>query len=391
MRLDGDRELSGARIAMILTNGFAPDKRVLKEATTLASAGAEVVIFAWDRSGTYARQEQVLQNVTVRRVHVASRNGLGARQLPRFLQYWRNVAAMIRAERWDVIHAHDLDGLVAAALCRRSATHVVFDAHELFPLMVEEKLGRIAARAAWSIEKQLLRVPDLVITDGDARARVYRTVFGVKDVVPLENTVNADAFGDRAALRQVRRTELGIPSDAFVIGVFTFLSQARDLDLLWRASMKLNDVWLVVGGDGAGAAAVKSLARTNDRVRFLGHVNDVETWYAATDMIYYAIDPGSRNSRLGFPNNVGMAVGAGIPLLTTDVGFCGRLVRRYGIGRVMSEPTVESLCEAVDEMRKPDNYRQLVLRSRCARNRMSWQRSERALLGAYARLLGRTN
>ncbi|MFL5616670.1 MAG: glycosyltransferase family 4 protein [Gemmatimonadaceae bacterium] len=383
--------IAGARIAMILTNPFAPDRRVLKEATSLAEAGADVVIFAWDRSGSYPSTERVTPNLSVRRFHVRSENGLGARQLPRFLQYWRVVAKAIRAESWDVIHAHDLDGLVAASLCSRAARRVVFDAHELFPLMVEEKLGAIAGRAAWGIERQLLKVPHLVITDGEARARVYRNVLGVPEVVSLENTVDAGSFGDRDALRAVRRAELGIPSDAWVIGVFTFLSQARSLDLLWQAAAELNDVYIVVCGDGAGAAKVRELAKRNVRVRFLGHVRDVESWYATTDMIYYAVDPGSRNSRLGFPNNVGMAVGAGIPILTTNVGFCAHLVRRYGLGKVMRAASVENVCESVAQIRNPDTYRELVASAQRARERLSWKRSERELLEAYQRLLRRTN
>src|SRR2546426_7122392 len=115
------RRLAGVRVAMVLTNPYRPDVRVQKEAVALAESGAEVVIFAWDRNGELPTAERLSDRVTVRRVHIASRDGLGLRQLPRFGRYWLAAARAISAERWHVIHAHDLDGLVGAVIARPGA------------------------------------------------------------------------------------------------------------------------------------------------------------------------------------------------------------------------------------------------------------------------------
>ena len=70
-------------IAMLLSNAFRPDPRVLKEAAALAAAGYAVTVIAWDREGKLPPQEQV-DGFTVRRVpDVRSSSGAGPRQRAR--------------------------------------------------------------------------------------------------------------------------------------------------------------------------------------------------------------------------------------------------------------------------------------------------------------------
>jgi glycosyltransferase involved in cell wall biosynthesis len=49
--------LSSRRVVMLLSNAFRPDPRVLKEARSLAGAGYEVTVIAWDREGAYPPEE----------------------------------------------------------------------------------------------------------------------------------------------------------------------------------------------------------------------------------------------------------------------------------------------------------------------------------------------
>jgi len=183
-----DLRLQGVRVAMLLTNPYRPDVRVQKEAFALAASGAEVVVFAWDRSGRLPAVEHPRDGVTIRRSHIVSRDGLGIRQFPRFVRYWRAAARAVSAERWDVLHAHDLDGLVGAVLAHRRGARLVYDAHELFALIVGHRLGALAERASWALERRLVRQVDLVITDGPARARVLRRGHGLASPLVIANT-----------------------------------------------------------------------------------------------------------------------------------------------------------------------------------------------------------
>jgi len=382
--------LRGVRVAMLLTNPYRPDVRVQKEAFTLAGAGAEVVVFAWDRRGKLPELEEPCRGVTIRRLYISSRDGLGVRQLPRFVRYWRAVARAVSAERWDVLHAHDLDGLVAAVITRRRGARLVYDAHELFALMVGHRLGPFAERVSWVLERCLVRRADLVITDGRARARALQRVLRIPLPVAVENTAPAAVGSAPAESRVSLRHAHSIPGDAWVVGVFASLTKAKVLAPLWEALDGWPDSWVVVAGEGPEAATVAALATRHPRVRYLGYVKDLAPWYKAVDMIYYALSSMTRNSRLGFPNNVAAAAVAGVPLLVADVGECGRLVRRYRLGFVMPEPSTRYVLQGMAALRRPDTYASYVAAASAARPRFTWEQAGRKLVEAYQRLLKRT-
>lgn len=384
-----DSPLRGVRVAMLLTNPYRPDVRVQKEAFALAAAGAQVVVFAWDRSGRLPTIEQPYEGVTIRRLLIRSRDGLGIRQFPRFLRYWRAAARAVGAERWDVLHAHDLDGLVGAVLSNRGDARLVYDAHELFALIVGHRLGAVAERASWALERCLVRQVDLVITDGHARARALRRIFRIPAAVAVENTAAAAIGSAPAESRASLRRAHGIPADAWVIGVFASLTKAKVLEPLWVALDRLPDSWVVVAGDGPEASAVAAVATRHPRVLYLGYVQDLAPWYRAIDVVYYALSSRTRNSRLGFPNNVAAAAVARVPLLVADVGECGRLVRRHRLGYVMPEATVEDVVNGMANLRRPEMYAAYVAAARAASPRFTWEQSAQTLVEAYQRLVGR--
>jgi len=113
-------------------------------------------------------------------------------------------------------------------------------------------------------------------------------------------------------------------------------------------------------------------------------------WYKAVSMLYYALSSMTRNSRLGFPNNVAAAAVAGVPLLVADVGECGRLVRRYRLGFVMPEPSTRYVLQGMAALRRPDTYASYVAAASAARPRFTWEQAGRKLVEAYQRLLKRT-
>jgi len=381
--LEVRRDLDGLRVGMILTNGYAPDIRVEKEALALSEAGAKVVIFAWDRTGDRKPREEIAPNCEVRRLVVRSKDGLGARQLPRFARYWSDVVRAINRETWDVLHAHDLDGMVPTLFCRPPRIGCVYDAHELFPLMVGERLGACSQGAAWGMERWFVRRARLIITDGEPRARIYRNALRAKRVIVVENTVDLARFGASRTNRASLRASLTIPENAWVIGVFTSLSSAKDLGTLWQALEQWPDTWVLIAGGGRDSGRVQDLARNHSRVRYLGYVPNVATWYSAVDAVYYALNPESRNSRLGFPNNVATAAASGVPIVVADVGECGRLVRRFRLGPVFVSGRVQELLSAMNLLRDPSVYRQYVDNIAKAQERFSWDRSRQRLVDGY--------
>src|SRR5205823_9011768 len=121
------------------------------------------------------------------------------------------------------------------------------------------------------LERRLLRTADVVITDGRPRALAYRIALGVQPAI-VENTVDAAAFKPDQSRRRDYRASLGIPGDAWVVGVFSGLTDVERFEGLWKVVGALPNVWVIVAGAGRGADRVRRVASSSPRVRYLGYV-----------------------------------------------------------------------------------------------------------------------
>jgi glycosyltransferase involved in cell wall biosynthesis len=145
----------------------------------------------------------------------------------------------------------------------------------------------------------------------------------VEDRTPLERigVAPSGSPAPRAASPDAvaaARRELGIGEDARVIGVISRFRHEKGLDVLLRAIRSLHDlngVHLFLAGTGPEEAALRALAAQAPMpVHFLGHRDDLEVWYAVSDVI---VIPSRRES---FSRAALEAMAAGRPLVATRVG-----------------------------------------------------------------------
>jgi glycosyltransferase involved in cell wall biosynthesis len=117
----------------------------------------------------------------------------------------------------------------------------------------------------------------------------------------------------RAEMRQ----ELGLAPDARVIGAVARLAEQKRFDRLLEA-MKLlpKDVQCIIAGDGPLGDELRRLATTlgvADRVRFIGHRDDVGNVLMALDLFVVSSD------KEGLANAMLEALFLGIPVVSTAV------------------------------------------------------------------------
>lgn len=166
------------------------DRIFFKEARSLAKAGAEVVVLCRSGMTLPARADGVrFENHT-------GRGGLGRRAL--------SVGAMedaIRAGRYDVIHCHEPDSLVAALRVKRSTgAKVIFDSHESWGGTLAGRFPRPLwgpiERAFQIVERQYLRRCDAAIGASLAISEYLgRSTRGI-NAVTIFNAPLADVFGE---------------------------------------------------------------------------------------------------------------------------------------------------------------------------------------------------
>jgi glycosyltransferase involved in cell wall biosynthesis len=362
---------------MLLSRGYEPDRRVQKEAHTLAADGFRVTVIAWDREQRFpahavesapallastlgadkehftAERAEIFEGdrekraavlpVSIIRVCVPAGYGTGRDLLRKMPLFWWRAWHELRRARPDVVHAHDLDTLPLAYLYGRGAgIPVVFDAHEFYPGMVRANVGKLISRALEVFERACAPRVDAVITVGERLADHYRAM-GANVWIVHNSQPSADP-GLIEEMGRAKRQSLGLPDDALVVVYIGMLSRSRLIAPLLDAAAALERVWLVIGGEGAQQAAVLAAAEHNPRIRWLGWVEpeDVQAVVAAGDVVYYGLDAANPNSRYFMPNLAFLALTAGRPLLVTPVGEIAAVVQETGCGIVMETATAEA-------------------------------------------------
>ncbi|WP_445256059.1 glycosyltransferase [Nocardioides aurantiacus] len=206
-------------------------------------------------------------------------------------------AARLAGTRVTLVAAHDMDVVALGGRClpvstvatlRAVSALVVLAPSQSEYLHEEEGVGR----HWWS------RTREAVIPNGIA--------------VPA---LPAPGLGHRV------RAELGVPQDAFVIGVVARLSEQKAHEVLLEAVERLRRshprTWLLVVGGGARETELRELAErlgVADQTRFLGVRRDVGRLLAAMDVSCLS------SVHEAAPISVIESMAAGLPVVATECG-----------------------------------------------------------------------
>jgi UDP-glucose:(heptosyl)LPS alpha-1,3-glucosyltransferase len=142
----------------------------------------------------------------------------------------------------------------------------------------------------------------------------------------------------REKARVAVRDQWGIPRAAAVVVFVGSGFQRKGLDRLlsiWQ-SPRLQETWLLVVGDDAGMRRYKRLAETvgQGRIVFTGRQTDVESYYAAADLIAL---PAVQEA---FGNVVLEALSSGLPVLVS---------REVGAAEVLSGTLLQGIIDRPDD------------------------------------------
>lgn len=254
----------------------------------------------------------------------------------------RRLAAYVRAERVDVIHAHKFGSNVWATVAGRALKVPIIIAHE----------------HTWSFEGQpvrklldrhlVARYSDAVIAVSDAdRRRMISTVgMPVDKVVLIPNGIVWPSDGDPAAVRR----EMGIEPDAPVLAMVAVLRAQKAIPVMLEAMRPLAERFprlrlLIAGaGDQGDLRRAASALGVADAVVFLGPRVDVPNILAAADVGVLSSD------YEGMPLAVLEYMAAGLPVVATAVGGVPQVVEPERTGILVPRRDPSALAAAIGRL-----------------------------------------
>ena len=423
---------AGRRLVLLLNNPFVSDSRSWKIAGSLAALGWTVTVVARRADGLPDREERdgfaVIRLEQPRplawlpspRLPDADRGAVGngkavARSTPgailraaiatvagrpiqalRYLllarQWADRVAAVVPSA--DVWQAEGLITLpVALGLRRRRGGHVVYDARDL--QVESSRFARLPGpwrRLLARRERAWAQAADATITANAPYAEVLVRTLGVESVVVFNGPQVADAAARSAPEPIDVRERLGLAASTRIVLCLGNVAPGRGVEQLCRAIADVPQADLLIVGPG-GEFRERLRAEAADlpaaeRIHFLPAVapDDIPSWTAAADVAAMAIQPTTLNHRLTTPTRLFDALGAGVPIVASDLPGMAAIVRSTGSGVVCDPSDPASIARALREVLDASPERRQAFRDAAltaARGPYAWERQVRTLLGVY--------
>jgi glycosyltransferase involved in cell wall biosynthesis len=260
------------------------------------------------------------------------------------LRHVRQLRDLIRRlGPFDVLHGHSSKaGALLRLAARGSGAPCIYTPHAFITL--DPEIGRLPGLAYGSIERALAPLAHRIVCVSTTEYRHARKL-GIPDhrlaVVPNGITTLPPANG------LAIRSELGIPSDALVIGGVGRLTHQKAMERLLSAfalgAATLPGTWLVIAGDGPAMRALREQAETlgvSDRVLLPGHVDGAR--------VIAAFDIFALPSRYeAFPYVLLEATARALPVVMTETGGAGDIVRNELNGYVTPQGNMEAFSARV--------------------------------------------
>ena len=146
-------------------------------------------------------------------------------------------------------------------------------------------------------------------------------------------------------------------ADRLVVGAMGRLSEEKGFDLLIRAMSRValeRSVELWIAGEGGQRAALQRLIDElgqSERIKLLGHVDDMQTFYESLDV--FALS----SIREGLPNVLLEAMALEVPVIATCIAGVPSLVQDGDNGLLVEPGSVDALHAALSRMLTDDPLR----------------------------------
>ncbi len=309
-------------ILMAVYNQLEKDGRSLRQAETLVNAGYRVVVLSANTS--YKTDFFQVHSYRVRR---------GAMGWILFCIY---AFCFICKHRSDIaflyLQNHYLTGLGYIS-CKILKKKWVYDAHE--NLIPAKRYGMKTEKFLLYMERISIRSASLVVAANYERARILKSIYGLKNVIFVRNIIHTEQIKKKRAYIRPK------PDDDFWLLYQGYLGEERNLQLFIRALAELPHRFklrIIGGGEQLDYLyfLVKEL-HLGERVEFLGHLpyEEMLSKSIGVDLgiVYYK--SWNLNTYYCSPNKIYEYSNMNIPVLSSGQPMFKDIFKKYKIGEYL--------------------------------------------------------
>ncbi len=206
----------------------------------------------------------------------------------------REIRDLVSANRYDIVHCHTPVAAactrIACRKARKAGTKVIYTAHGFH-------FYKGAPRKNWLIyypvEKLCARLTDTLITINQEDYALAQKKLHAKRVAYVPGVgIDVAAFADATVDRTAKRTEIGVPADAFLLLSVGELNENKNHATVVRAVAAADsaNVHYAIAGRGEQHQALLDLADSlgiSDQIHLLGYRQDVAELYKTADVFVH--------------------------------------------------------------------------------------------------------
>jgi glycosyltransferase involved in cell wall biosynthesis len=252
---------------------------------------------------------------------------------------------------YNIIHFHtpvaSAFGRWVVKSLRKNGTKVIYTAHGFH-------FYKGAPLVNWAlyypVEKWLAKYTDVLITINNEDYTRAKKSFNAKRVLYIPGVgLNTKRFMDTNFDKSIKRRELGIPDDSFIILSVGELNQNKNHEVVIKSLAKIDNQKIVymICGQGNQESYLKHLAislNVVDRVLFLGFRIDMNEIYKVADVFVFP------SYREGLSVSLMEAMSAGLPVVCSNIRGNKDLIKEGQGGYLVEPDDVVDFTKAINSL-----------------------------------------
>jgi len=364
------------KVLMLVHSDFIHDNRVNREAKALIDAGYEVVCACVGFNlPDYSDGTKLI-----------SFKPTALKGKKKFIDVIRFFGRVIKNEAYDIIHAHDLDGLTAAGFYADNNTPIIYDSHELY-LDSISLYNRPFTRWMWSLlERRYIKKASLVVTVCDSIANILQKKYSLnKTPIVIRNFTDPFEHHSEKTKLSEKTENLASKMDGVLLyhGV---VREGRGLRFLIELLEAKQNWGAVICGDGPMLEELKKLVtqkKLSSRILLPGLINRTELVsilpHLKAGLCY--IEPLAPSYYYSLPNKLAEYIHSGLPVLGSDLPEIKAIIEAYSIGKIAT--TLDEGASFLKQLESETHFVAFKNNLKIAVKELNWSVEKKRLLDAY--------